>query len=92
MPMYNSVECSHNYSKTSGSLWQYYKDEASDNFADSESFKFKTKITGNTHAHPRAIQQISFAANLDRAKNTTMFLIIEEAKETRNSKSVVNML
>ena len=88
MPMYNSVECSHNYSKTSGSLWQYYKD----NFADSESFKFKTKIAGNTHAHPRAIQQINFAANLDRAKNTTMFLIIEEAKGTRNSKSIVNML
>ena len=31
---------------------------------------------------PRAIQQINFAANLDRAGNTTMFLIIEKAKET----------
>ena len=92
MPMYNLIECSHNYSETSGSLWQYYKDEPSDNFADSESFKFKTKITGNTHAQPTAIQQINFAANLDRAGNTTMFLIIEEAKETRNCKSIVNML
>ena len=27
------------------------------------------------------IQQINFAANLDRARNTTMFFIIEEAKE-----------
>ena len=32
-------------------------------------------------ADPRAIQQINFSANLDRAGNTTMFFIIEEAKE-----------
>ena len=31
---------------------------------------------------PRAIQQINFTANLDRAGNTTMLFIIEEAKET----------
>ena len=31
---------------------------------------------------PTAIQQINFTANLDRAGNTTMFFIIEEAKET----------
>ena len=33
-------------------------------------------------ADPRAIQQINFTANLDRAGNTIMFFIIEEAKET----------
>ena len=33
-------------------------------------------------ADPRATQQINFTANLDRAGNTTMFFIIEEAKET----------
>ena len=33
-------------------------------------------------ADPRAIQQINFTANLDRAGNTTMFFIFEEAKET----------
>ena len=33
-------------------------------------------------ADPRSIQQINFTANLDRARNTTMFFIIEEAKET----------
>ena len=27
MPMYNLMEYSNNYSKTSGSLWQYYRDE-----------------------------------------------------------------
>ena len=33
-------------------------------------------------ADPRAIQRINFTANLDRAENTTIFFIIEEAKET----------
>ena len=32
--------------------------------------------------YPTAIQQITFAANLDRTGNTTMFFIIKEAKET----------
>ena len=36
------------YSKTSGSLWQYYKDIPNDNLARSESFKYKVKITGKT--------------------------------------------
>ena len=48
MPMYNLIEFSNNYSKTCGSLWQYYKDEPNDNLADSESFKSKVKIKGNT--------------------------------------------
>ena len=33
-------------------------------------------------ADPRAIQQINFTANLDRAGNTTIFFINEETKET----------
>ena len=48
MPMYNLIEYSDNYSKTSGSLWQYYKDDPNDNIADSESFKSKVKTTGKT--------------------------------------------
>ena len=48
MPMYNLIEYSKIYSKTSGRLWQYYKDEPNDYLADSESFKSKVKITGNT--------------------------------------------
>ena len=46
--MYNLIEYSDNYSKRSGSLWQYYKDVQDNNLADSESFKYKVKITGNT--------------------------------------------
>ena len=60
MPMYNLIEYSDNYSKTSGSLWQYYKDiPAADatndntivNFngnSTTNSFNFKAKITGQT--------------------------------------------
>ena len=33
-------------------------------------------------ANPKAIQQINFTPNLNRKRNTTMFFIIEEAKET----------
>ena len=48
MSMYNLIEYSDNYAKTTGSLWQYYKDEPNDSLADSESFKSKIKITGKT--------------------------------------------
>ena len=45
-------------------------------------------------AYPRAIHQINFTANLDRAGNATMFFITEEAKETvfKFSKETVNVL
>ena len=48
MPMYNLIEYSDNYAKTTGSLWQYFRDEPDDNIEDSESFKSKIKITGKT--------------------------------------------
>ena len=40
-----------NYSETSGSLWQYYRDKPNDNLGDSESFQSKVKITGKTPAN-----------------------------------------
>ena len=48
MPTYNLIEYSDNHSKKSGNLWQYYKDDPNDNLKDSESFKYKVKITGKT--------------------------------------------
>ena len=56
MLMYNLIEYSDNYSKTSGSLWNYYRDEPflnangaitdfpANNDNNSASFKSKTKI------------------------------------------------
>ena len=50
MSLYNLLEYSGNYAKTSESLWQYCRDEPNDNLADSESFKSEIKITGKTPA------------------------------------------
>ena len=48
--MYNLLEYSKNYKKTTGSLWDYYRDESSNPLSsNSESFKYKTSITGNTY-------------------------------------------
>ena len=49
MPMYNLIEYSDNHLKTSGSLWQYYRDEPNVNLGDSQSFKSKIKTTGKTN-------------------------------------------
>ena len=48
MSMYNLIEYSDNYAKTSGSLWQYFRDEPDDDLEDSESCKSKVKVTGKT--------------------------------------------
>ena len=56
IPMYNLIECSSNYSKTTGSLWLYSKDEATDFDADIantnnfKSFMYKAKLLENTEA------------------------------------------
>ena len=59
IPMHNFIEYSDNYSKTSGRLWQYYKDipavnddgdiEDFNGANATDSFNFKTKITGQTN-------------------------------------------
>ena len=50
MSMYNLLEYSKNYRKATGSLWNYYRDEPSNPLSsNSESFKYKTSITGNTY-------------------------------------------
>ena len=48
-----------------------------------ESYKMiAIDLSRQNDLDPTAIQQINFTANLDRAGNTTIFFIIEEAKET----------
>ena len=54
MPMYNLIEYSKDYSKTTGSFWDYYRDETNSgagnniNYSnkDSKSCDYKTSITG----------------------------------------------
>ena len=49
MPIYNLLEYSKNYKRTTGSLWNYYRDETSNPLSsNSESFKYKTSIMTNT--------------------------------------------
>ena len=49
MPMHKLLEYSKNYKKTTGYLWNYYRDEPSNPVStNSESFKYETSITGNT--------------------------------------------
>ena len=50
MSMYNLIEYNNNYFKTSGILWQYYRDDTNNNITESEPFKYKIKITGKTPA------------------------------------------
>ena len=50
IPMNNLLEYSKNYRKTTGSLWNYYRDELSNPlYSNSESSRYKTNITGNTY-------------------------------------------
>ena len=69
MPMYNLIEYSDNYSKTSGSPWQYCKEmPAIDNNGDiadfnganaTDSFNFKAIITGQINDNGRIDIEIS---------------------------------
>ena len=49
MSMYNLIEYNDNYSKTSGSLHQFCRDEPNNNITDSKSFKFKSNFLDNTN-------------------------------------------
>ena len=71
--MYNLLEYRDIYSKTSGSLWQYYKDEPAlnnndiiyfpVNSNDSNSFKVKQKITGKTNNNGIEVVEIMIPLN-----------------------------
>ena len=50
VPIYNLIEYSDNYSKTFGSLWQFYKDDSNGTITQFELLKSKIKITGKTPA------------------------------------------
>ena len=73
MPMHNLLEYSKNYGKTIGLLYNYYRDELTNdnnNFAkrnavNSNPFKYKNKIIGNTY------NVDAVAAGYDANKNGT---------------------
>ena len=75
MPMYNLLEYSKNYRKTIGSLYNYYRDELSDDADDnnfgnikvvnSNTFKYKNKIIGNTYDFDARIPNPDGAGQID---------------------------
>ena len=77
MPMSNLLEHSKNYLKTSASLWNYYRDELTDETNDdnglhknviySKSFKYKTSITGSTYNVAATVE--GYNANKEGTKN-----------------------
>ena len=84
MPMYNLIEYSDNYSKTSGSLWQYCKEipavNDNGNIVDfdganaADSFNFKAKITSQTDDDGR-IDNVEIMVPLKYLKTFEMHLI-----------------
>ena len=88
--------------RTYHSIWKIVTGQGDDyttgRFLDYNSFKHYYKIIAidlnkpeTLDADPKAIQQINFTGNLERDGNedTTMFFIIEQAKVTRNSESIL---
>ena len=76
MPMYNLIEYSDNYSDSSGSLWQFKRDESRTNNAgnplnvaldNSTSFKYKASILGkvtDTDGNDRSLKNIKLVVPL----------------------------
>ena len=85
MPMYNLLKYSKNYEKTTGSLWNYYRDEPNSGIGgennsvnysinDSKSFDYKTSITGklegiNTTKDAEIIVPLNHFSNFRRNLN-----------------------
>ena len=72
IPMYNLLEYSKCHRKTTGSLWNYYRDESSDPLSSiSESFKYEASITGN--AYNIGVGEAGYDANKDGKTEKLLF-------------------
>ena len=76
MPMYNLLEYSKNYRKTTGSLWNYYRVEPSNPLSsNSESVKYKTIIVGkmpednDSLANAKLVFPLKYLSNFWRSSN-----------------------
>ena len=82
IPMYNLLEYSKNYEKTSGSLFNYYRDEPGEitigagnnainiSIRNSKSFDFKTEITGSLDAGEHEKEDATIAIPLKYLGNS----------------------
>ena len=87
IPMHNLLECSKSYGKTTGSLWDYYRDEPNDFAADnynanpiinSESLKYKSNITGKTSNANQEDSENSEQGNSKTKKNIEIVVPLKD--------------
>ena len=78
MPMYNLLEYSKNYRKTTGSLWNYYRDEPNSDGGDNEikhsiinskSFDYKENFIGGVTHNNLTKNDVKIAAPLKHLRN-----------------------
>ena len=70
IPMYNLLEYSKNYRKTTGSLLNYYRDEPSNPLSlNSKSFKYKTSIVGKTQEDNDSLTNTKVVTSLKHLSN-----------------------
>ena len=80
MPMYNLLEYSDNYSDTSGSLWNFKRDEIEEDadliIDNASSFKYKANLIGDTVADGanRKKENVKIAAPLKYLSNFWRYL------------------
>ena len=79
--MYNLLYYSKNYRKTTGSLWNYYRDESNSGYnnenrdrihysiKDSESFNYKTSIFGQLQNNENELENVKVAVPLKYLSN-----------------------
>ena len=93
MPMYNLLEYSKNYRKTVGSLYNYYRDELSNDDDDNNNFnnikvvnpnafKYKNKITGNTYNV--AVNAQDYQAAREGTQETELAIPLKSIKHAIN--------
>ena len=89
--MYNLIEYSSNYSETTGSLWFYSKDEATNvnaviaNNNNFKSFEYIAELLGNTVAppNPNHANGVLSAAGNENVNNNDSDYIIFTIKDTK---------
>ena len=91
MPMYNLLEYSKNYRKTVGSLYNYYRDELSDDndVVNSNAFQYKNRFIGNTYNVDSTIA--GGAADDPRLPNPNYDANRSGKKDNRSSQQIVNL-
>ena len=88
--MINLLEYSKNYKKTTGSFWNYYRNEPNSGIGgennsvnysikDSKSFDYKTSITGklegsNTEKEVEIVMPLKYSSNFWRALNMPLIV------------------